>query len=67
MNVAAVLALLLNSGVCGATDFHLADGGALRVVVCPMVQPEAPSGTAEPAPLPHETSKEERQAMVGRR
>lgn len=47
MNVAAVLALLLNSGVCGAADFHMGGGGTLRVVVCPMMQPDAP-----PAPEP---------------
>lgn len=62
MNVAAILALLLSSGVCGKSDFHMADGGTLRVVVCPMVE----AGDAAPAaPAAPPAGKEERRAMAG--
>lgn len=44
MTIAAIIALLLQSGVCAPTDFHTPDGQTLRVVVCPLLQdsPAAP-------------------------
>ena len=66
MNVAMILAMLLNSGVCAKSDFHSPDGGTLRVVVCPIVAPsEPPADEAPPAPPPEpkpEPKKDERQA-----
>ena len=50
MNVAAIIALLLASGVCAKTDFRGADGATLQVVVCPLTQ--APGAPADPAPEP---------------
>jgi hypothetical protein len=55
MNIAALLALLLNSGMCAKTDFQPPGGGTLRVVVCPMVLAPAEDGAtpkAPPAPPP---------------
>ncbi len=61
MNVAAILALLLSSGVCGKADFRGGDGGTLRVIVCPIMQPPgdkpdapdaAPGPGAGAAPAP---------------
>ena len=57
MNVAAILALLLNSGVCSKADFSAPGGATLRVVVCPMVQAPAsveptPDAPAAPAARP---------------
>jgi hypothetical protein len=43
MNIAAILALLLSSGACSASDFHGSDGTTLRVVVCPVTLPAAPA------------------------
>jgi hypothetical protein len=68
MNVAAILALLLSSGVCGKADFHSADGSVLRVVICPMMQGSARENAPEGAPpaAPHQSAPEpkaERQAM----
>ena len=61
MNIAAILALLLSSGVCAKTDFNGPDGTILRVVVCPVLSnPDAvPQG--EPR-APAKPKKEERQA-----
>lgn len=38
MNFAAILALLLQSGMCAQTHFQSPDGAGLTVVVCPMQQ-----------------------------
>jgi hypothetical protein len=65
MNVAAILALLLSSGVCAKTEFHSTAGATLQVVVCPMMAApggDAPSDGAPPPPPPA-PKKEERQAM----
>jgi hypothetical protein len=35
VTVAAIFALLLQSGVCAETDFRGADGRTLSVIVCP--------------------------------
>jgi len=61
MNLAAILALLLSSGVCAKSDFHSPDGTTLRVVVCPVMAPAAPPADDPPAPPPA-PKKEERQA-----
>jgi len=62
MNLAAILAMLISSGVCAKSDFHSPDGATLRVVVCPvMAAPEPPAEDAPPAPPP-EPKKDERQA-----
>ena len=55
MNVGALIAMLLASGVCAKTDFVKDDGSTLRVVVCPGVvqAPAAPPADAKP-----ETPKE---------
>ncbi len=51
MNLAAILAMLLSSGVCAKSDFHGPDGTVLRVVVCPVTVPaEPPSDDAPPPP-----------------
>ena len=51
MNLAAILALLLNSGVCAKTDFHGGSGATLSVIVCPvMAGPQAPQDNPPPAP-----------------
>jgi hypothetical protein len=60
MNLAAILALLLNSGVCAKTDFHGSDGTTLRVVVCPMMEPAEPP--ADGTPPAQEPRKDEREA-----
>jgi hypothetical protein len=53
MNLAAILAMLLSSGVCAKSDFHSPDGATLRVVVCPVMVPaEPPAEGAPPAPAP---------------
>jgi hypothetical protein len=65
MNVAAIMALLLSSGVCAKTEFHSAAGTTLQVVVCPMLAApaaNAPSDDAPPAPPPA-PKKDERQVM----
>ena len=63
MNLVAILALLLNSGVCAKSDFHSPDGTTLRVIVCPvMAAPEPPVPDAPPSPPPPGPKKEERQA-----
>jgi hypothetical protein len=62
MNLAAILALLLSSGVCAKTDFHSPDGATLRVVVCPVMAPADPPADDAPAAPPPAPKKEERQA-----
>lgn len=58
MNIAAILALLLSSGACSASDFHAPDGTTLRVVVCPMAVPAADG--PPPAPVaPEKPAKPE--------
>jgi hypothetical protein len=62
MNLAAILALLLSSGVCAKSDFHSPDGNRLRVVVCPVMAPaEPPADDTPPAP-PSPPKKDERTA-----
>jgi hypothetical protein len=63
MNLAAILALLLSSGVCAKSDFHSPDGMTLRVVVCPVMAPADPPAEDAPPPAPPEPKKDERQAM----
>jgi len=64
MNLAAILAMLLSSGVCAKSDFHSPDGATLRVVVCPVMAPaEPPADDAPPAPAAKpEPKKDERTA-----
>jgi hypothetical protein len=62
MNLAAILALLLSSGVCAKSDFKSPDGMTLRVVVCPVMAPADPPADEAPAPPAPEPKKEERQA-----
>jgi hypothetical protein len=53
MNLAAIFALLLHSGVCAQSEFHSADGNTLEVMVCPrMTAPDTtgPVAPTEPAP-----------------
>ena len=53
MNIAAIFALLLQSGICAQTEFHGVDGSTLAVMVCPStVAPEdaAPADPTPPAP-----------------
>jgi hypothetical protein len=52
MNLAALLALLLSSGLCAKTEFRGADGSMLDVVVCPVMQPAGGAPDAPPAPPP---------------
>jgi len=62
MNLAAILALLLSSGVCAKSDFHGPDGNTLRVVVCPVMAPaDPPAEDAPHAPEPP-PKKDERTA-----
>ena len=62
MNIAAILALLIQMGVCGKSEFHAPDGGTLQVVVCPMMAAPQPPAEDTPPPAP-EPKKDERQAM----
>ena len=51
-----MLALLLQLGVCGKSDFHTSDGTTLRVIVCPvaMGQDDAePPPAKDPTRAPH--------------
>ena len=53
MNLAAIFALLLQSGVCAQTAFQRADGSTLAIMVCPrMATPDsgAPAEPSDPAP-----------------
>jgi hypothetical protein len=56
MNIAALLALLLHSGICAQNEFHGSDGSTLQVVVCPLMQPadtpEQGTPNAEPEDVP---------------
>jgi len=56
MNLAALFAMLLSSGLCSQSDFHGSDGSTLSVIVCPHLTPAAPSDApaGEPAPAPGE-------------
>ncbi len=45
MNLAALFALLLQSGACAPVEFKGQDGSGLTVLVCPMLRP-----SAEPSP-----------------
>lgn len=40
MNLAAIFALLLSTGVCSQSDFQSRDGSTLSVMVCPRVIPQ---------------------------
>ncbi len=57
MNLAAILAMLLSSGVCAKSDFHAPDGNTLRVVVCPVMAPAAPPSDDAPPPAPPKKSE----------
>jgi hypothetical protein len=56
MNLAALFALLIQTGACAPTEFHGSDGSTLSVLVCPMMN--APTATS-PDEAP---KKEERKA-----
>lgn len=50
MNIMAILAMLVQVGVCAPTQFHRPDGATLTVIVCPMLMPgEAPEAEGDPA------------------
>jgi hypothetical protein len=53
MNVAAIFALLLSSGVCAQTEFQRSDGSQLAVMVCPRMAP-APDADTPADPTPEE-------------
>ena len=54
MNLAAIFALLLQSGVCGQSQFRGPDGTVLTVIVCPQVaHPETETPEAPPVPPSH--------------
>jgi len=55
MNLAAIFALLLQSGVCAQSEFHSADGNTLAIMVCPRMTAPDTTAPAEPAPLPEES------------
>jgi hypothetical protein len=50
MNLAAIFALLLSSGVCAQSDFHGSDGSTLSIIVCPHLAPAEPSDTPAETP-----------------
>ena len=50
MSIAALLALLLTSGVCAESTFVGPDGVTLHVVICPHLVPTEP---AKPDPKAH--------------
>ena len=53
MNLAAIFAFLLASGVCGQSVFRAPDGGQLAVVVCPRAIPAddaAPNAAPDASP-----------------
>ena len=52
MNVAIILAMLVQSGICAPVDFEGRDGNQLTVLVCPMMKQAgaAPDDTAPPPP-----------------
>jgi len=56
MNLAALFALLLQSGACAPTEFHGSDGSNLTIMICPMLKP-APATTPEDAPAQEEAPK----------
>ncbi len=69
MNVAIMLQMLVQIGVCAPVDFTGSDGTALTVLVCPVRHDKAPQGappadTAPPndavPPAPEAPPKEER-------
>ena len=54
MNLAAIFAFLLTSGICAETEFHSPDGARLTVMVCPRVvaadaQPDPKAAPQPPA------------------
>ena len=56
MNLAALFALLLQSGACAPTDFQGTDGSKLTIMICPMLKP-APAAPSEDAPASNEERK----------
>jgi len=48
MNLAMIFAMLLQSGICGQTEFHDADGRTLLVMVCPRMTQPGGNGPAVP-------------------
>ncbi len=58
MNLAAIFALLIQTGACTSSEFHGGDGSTLSVMVCPMMQSPANS----PSPDTEAPKKEERKA-----
>lgn len=52
MNLGAIMAMLLSSGVCGPVDLPRSDGTMTRVIVCPQLAPipaDAPADKRKPA------------------
>ena len=60
MNLAAIFAFLLTSGICAETEFHSPDGARLTVMVCPRVVAGDPPAEAEPPPRPAPPAHPER-------
>ncbi len=54
MNVMAILALLLSTGVCAKTQFTGPDHRTLQVVVCPLQMDDAPAAPPADKPEPNE-------------
>jgi hypothetical protein len=57
MNLAAIFALLIQTGACTSSEFHGNDGSTLSVMVCPMMQSPTAASSETEAP-----KKEERKA-----
>ena len=55
MNTAALLAFLLQTGICAPVEFGGQDGSQLTVLVCPMLKP--PSQDEKPRRGPAEDDK----------
>jgi hypothetical protein len=55
MNMAAIFALLLSSGVCSESRFAAPDGVVLSVLTCPRMIPAEETPEAPPAKPPKRT------------
>ena len=63
MNLAAIFALLLQSGACAQSTFRGPEGAVLTVIVCPhVVVPGAPTGE-----MPDDLAPEAPPARQGKR
>jgi hypothetical protein len=52
MSLAAIFALLLQSGICADVDFHSTDGRTLSIMVCPHTNAPDDGDTTPDAPPP---------------